>query len=103
MKGGSPLSLDDIMKTSLFLHRSLLEAQRTAFAVQEMQSTFPLLSQGDHPTLGSPCWYFHPCETPKALVELIEEEEYNLGKEPDVVRKLELWLLLLGNVFDLTC
>ncbi|KAF8231848.1 hypothetical protein L208DRAFT_1398182, partial [Tricholoma matsutake] len=38
---GSPLALDDL--PSVFV--------------------IPLLSQGDHPTLGTPCWYLHPCQS----------------------------------------
>lgn len=97
--GGSPLSLDDILRTPLFRRRPFPEAEKTTFALQTPQASAPLLSQGEHPTLGTPCWFFHPCETPKALSELVGEETRG-GAEPNLVRQLELWLLLVGNVVN---
>ncbi|KAF5370050.1 hypothetical protein D9758_001126 [Tetrapyrgos nigripes] len=73
--GGVPLSLEEILKTTLF-QPCVVEAEKTRFAIG---GTFPLLSQGDHPTLGTPCWYFHPCETAAAVRELLREKKKSGG------------------------
>lgn len=57
-------------------------------------SMFPLLSQGEHPTLGMPCWYLHPCETAVAVEEIVAE----MGGGANVI---EGWLLIVGNVVEL--
>ena len=74
------------------------ETERTTFSLQQRGQLFPLLSQGEHPTLGTPCWFFHPCETPTALAELKEAREQD---DSFPGRTIMLWLLLLGNVVDL--
>jgi len=56
--------------------------------------SFPLLSQGGHPTLETPCWYLHPCETAKAVEELLSEKEPGWNM-------IEAWLLIVGNVVEL--
>ncbi|KAH8118444.1 hypothetical protein DFH11DRAFT_1502564 [Phellopilus nigrolimitatus] len=95
---GSPLSLDDIMKSSFFRKDAFPDVKKTSFALQAPDHPFPLLSQGEHPVLGTPCWFFHPCETRQALLELVQADGL---KEPATGRHLELWLLLVGNVVDL--
>ncbi|KAJ7283730.1 hypothetical protein C8J57DRAFT_1293396, partial [Mycena rebaudengoi] len=80
---GSPLSLDDLVQTTLF-HRFAFEGtESTTFALSLPASAFPLLSQGDHPTLGTPCWYFHP-----------------LG-EQRLERWMETWFMVLGTVVSM--
>lgn len=69
---------------------------------------FPLLTQGDHPILGTPCWYLHPCETSAAICEILEAK---LGSGWDdtsddvllrcLVQWLEAWFLIVGGVMDL--
>lgn len=62
---------------------------------------FPLLSQGDHPTLQTTCWYLHPCETERAVQELVdaknEETPGTIGPE----QWLETWMVVLGSMVDL--
>ncbi|EJD01335.1 uncharacterized protein FOMMEDRAFT_169476 [Fomitiporia mediterranea MF3/22] len=94
---GSPLSLDGILASSLFRRNVFPNAQKTGFALQTPSNTFPLLSQGEHPTLGTPCWFFHPCETPSALAELVQADG---NADVSSARILELWLLLVGNVIN---
>ncbi|KAK7049595.1 hypothetical protein VNI00_005626 [Paramarasmius palmivorus] len=78
---GTPLSANELVKTSLF-HRFVLDdTQTTSFAVSHPSALFPLLSQGDHPTLGTPCWYLHPCETAKAMEELLNEDQDEKTRE----------------------
>ena len=96
--GGSPLPLGDILSSPLLRASALPKTERTTFSLQQRGQLFPLLSQGEHPTLGTPCWFFHPCETPTALAELKQA-----GEQDDSFpgRTIMLWLLLLGNVVDL--
>lgn len=56
-----------------------------------------MLSQGDHPTLGTPCWYLHPCHTAEAVEEIMKE----VNCEGDrLLRWMEAWFTMLGNVID---
>ncbi|KAG8910616.1 hypothetical protein FRC01_006231, partial [Tulasnella sp. 417] len=64
---------------------------------------FPVLAQGDHPVLGTPCWVFHPCETSTAIREILDELVGDgwTGSEGDFVRWLETWFMVLSSVVDL--
>ncbi|KAK0206491.1 hypothetical protein DFS33DRAFT_592694 [Desarmillaria ectypa] len=100
---GSPLALTDIVNTSLFRPSAFDTAERTTFALSIPDQMFPLLSQGDHPTLGTPSWYFHPCESARAVGELMTE----LGAaewttEERLVRWIEMWIMVVGAVVDLS-
>src|ERR1700733_2542609 len=57
----SPLTLEEIMNTSILRRHALTEVQVTPHALVQPDASFPLLSQGDHPTLGTPGWFIHPC------------------------------------------
>ena len=95
--GGSPLSLDEIMKSPLFRPHTLPSADGNTFAVTLPDSSLALLSQGDHPTLGTPSWYFHPCHTADVVGEILAE--LAVGQE-DGLRWLETWFMVLGNIVD---
>ncbi|KIM46264.1 hypothetical protein M413DRAFT_426701 [Hebeloma cylindrosporum] len=98
---GSPLSLDDILQTSIFKLERPSGSETTSFALTLPSASFPLLSQGDHPTLGTPCWYFHPCETDRAVSEfMMEVEQTEWSREMRLVRWLELWLMVVGSVLN---
>jgi ubiquitin-like-conjugating enzyme ATG10 len=77
----------------------------TPYSLAPPDSPFPLLSQGDHPSLGTPSWYLHPCGLPSAMDELSREAAAaGLDKLSDVerkVRELELWFLVVASVVDL--
>ncbi|KAJ7904436.1 hypothetical protein B0H14DRAFT_2662861 [Mycena olivaceomarginata] len=91
---GSPLALDDLVRTTLF-HRFAFEGtESTSFGVSLPGSAFPLLSQGDHPTLGTPCWYFHPCESAAAVEEIMAERTSES-------QWLEIWLMVCGQVVNM--
>lgn len=76
--------------------------ETTSFAVNLPTSSFPLLSQGDHPTLGSPCWYFHPCETSVSVGEVMKEVARDEWTEDEyLVRWIETWFMVLGTVVDM--
>jgi len=99
---GSPLCLTDIVKTSLFRRFALEGTETTSFGVSLPASSFPLLSQGDHPTLGTPCWYFHPCETSGAVDEVMKEIMQGSWTESRrLVRWLEAWFMVLGTAVTL--
>ncbi|KAI0254261.1 hypothetical protein BJV78DRAFT_1186621 [Lactifluus subvellereus] len=101
---GAPLALEEIMNTSLLRSHVLSGTQVTSFALVQLDALFPLLSQGDHPTLGTPSWFIHPCGTACAMGELIGEK--NAGGMPEVVNDklldwLEMWFMVLGNIVEL--
>ncbi|KAJ7667943.1 hypothetical protein DFH06DRAFT_1184012 [Mycena polygramma] len=93
---GSPLALDDLVRTTLFRRFAFEGTEHTSFAVSPTGSAFPVLSQGDHPTLGTPCWYFHPCESCTAVEEIMAEVE---DRRP--LRWLETWFMVLGQVVNM--
>ena len=73
----------------------------TDFALTLPSGSFPLISQGDHPTLGTPCWFFHPCESETAVNEFMMDEDWSdWGQERRYVRWLEIWLMIVGSIFD---
>lgn len=95
---GSPARCDAIINSTLMRKNAFPSSMKLSdFAVHAQEQSFPLLTQGEHPTTGAPCWYFHPCETPSALRELIQED----GGTSDPSRRLELWFLLVGNAINL--
>ncbi|KIL70131.1 hypothetical protein M378DRAFT_156187 [Amanita muscaria Koide BX008] len=95
---GAPLSLDELLSTSLFHRFGFKGLEKSGSALTLPTSSFPLLSQGDHPTLNTPCWYLHPCETAPAVEELLKEK----GKVRErVVNVIETWMLIVGNVIGL--
>ncbi|TBU32145.1 hypothetical protein BD311DRAFT_751392 [Dichomitus squalens] len=94
---GSPLPLEEIMKSALFRPGSFPSADGNTFAVTFPGSSFAMLSQGDHPTLGTPSWYFHPCHTAEVVGELMAE--IDVGRD-DLLRWLEAWFMVMGNIVD---
>lgn len=99
---GTPLSLDELMQTTLFKFQAPIGSEANGFALTLPEAPFPLLSQGDHPTLGTPCWYLHPCETAVAVDELFQEVvQEGWDEETRLVRWLEMWLLTVSTVLDL--
>ncbi|KAF7331970.1 hypothetical protein MKEN_00077300 [Mycena kentingensis (nom. inval.)] len=93
---GSPLMLDDLVNTTLFHRCALDDTERTSFAATQPGAAFPLLSQGEHPVLGTPCWFLHPCESAKAVEEIMRE----LGSEEDM-DWFRSWMLVLCTVVAL--
>lgn len=100
---GSPLTLEEIMNTSTLRRHALPEIQVTPYALVQPDSSFPLLSQGDHPTLGTPGWFIHPCGTAYAIGELIGERkaEGMPGVDDDWLHWLEAWFMMMENIVDL--
>ncbi|KAI0921887.1 hypothetical protein AcW1_004257 [Taiwanofungus camphoratus] len=85
---GVPLPLTEILKTPLFRPQSLPETITASFGLSDPESSFALLSQGDHPVLGTPSWYLHPCHTSEAVKEIMTEvQRDNWTEEERLLRK----------------
>jgi ubiquitin-like-conjugating enzyme ATG10 len=102
--------LTQILSTDRFQHRAFRNSgidvtETTAQPKENDNAQFPLLSQGDHPILGTSHWYFHPCETSAAVKEILEEmpdvQWDQHGVEPPL-RWLEAWFAILSTVIDLS-
>jgi len=108
---GSPLSLDRLVRTNLFQLYALAGASvqethiepraATPPQCQESAAVFPLLSQGDHPTLQVPCWYLHPCETGVAVGELLAARKQDSAERRTPCEYLETWIAMLGTAVNL--
>ncbi|KAI0321880.1 hypothetical protein OF83DRAFT_1050374 [Amylostereum chailletii] len=103
---GAPLSLVEVMRTDMLYQDRLPETDVTSFGLKAPESPFPLLSQGDHPGLGTPSWYIHPCGIPGAMEEITSAiaSEGGFGQQTEgeqLVRWLEAWFMVLGTVVDL--
>ncbi len=100
---GSPLTLEEIMNTSILRRHALPEIQVTPYALVQPGASFPLLSQGDHSTLGTPGWFIHPCGTACAIGELIGERKKAgmPGVDDDWLHWLETWFMMIENIVDL--
>jgi len=98
---GVQLALDQLLQTGLFrFDPSTFD--KTTFGLSQPGSAFPLLSQGDHPVLGTRCWYFHPCESSAAVNELVNEVIGPDASEDDRWRCwMNMWFLVLGSVVNL--
>ncbi|KAJ7179916.1 hypothetical protein C8R43DRAFT_971142 [Mycena crocata] len=93
---GSPLALDNLVNTTLFRRFAFEGTEGTSFALSLPGSAFPLLSQGDHPTLGTPCWFFHPCQSAAAVDEIMGELW-----ERRLERWMETWFMVLAGVVNM--
>ncbi|KZT12721.1 uncharacterized protein LAESUDRAFT_668604 [Laetiporus sulphureus 93-53] len=99
---GTPLTLMEIVSSPLLRSSSILGTETTSFAVSDPGSNFPLLSQGEHPVLGTPSWYLHPCHTAEAVEEImLEVESVGLAEESRLQRCIEAWFTVLGQMVDL--
>ncbi|KAF5364190.1 hypothetical protein D9756_000697 [Leucocoprinus leucothites] len=99
---GSPLPLLEVLKTSLFKINAWDNPEVSSYTISLPTATFPLLSHGDHPTLGIPCWYFHPCETTAVVDELMREvAQDGWSEEARLARWLEMWFMVVCSVVNL--
>ncbi|KAK7695718.1 hypothetical protein QCA50_000354 [Cerrena zonata] len=98
---GSPLTLSEIVRLPLFRPGLFPEFdQGSTFAIQGPDSSFAMLSQGDHPTLGTPSWYLHPCHTADMVGEILAElDEASVGRG---ARWIDSWFLVMSNAVDLS-
>lgn len=102
LSDGSPLSLQEIMQTSLFKLKPPNESEITTYSLTMPSKSFPVISHGEHPTTGHPCWYFHPCESEKAVNEFMQEEEQHTqwSEGRRLGRWLEIWLMIVGSILN---
>lgn len=108
---GSPLSLGRLVQTNLFqldvlagasVQEAHIEPRASTLPLnQECGAVFPLLSQGEHPTLQIPCWYLHPCETGVAVGELLTVALQSAAERMTLCYWLEAWMAMLGTVINL--
>ena len=99
---GVQFTLDQLLQAGIFRFDPSMKFDKTTFGLSEPGSAFPLLSQGDHPVLGTRCWYFHPCESSAAVNELVNEVVDPDVSEDDRLRCwMKMWFLVLGSVVDL--
>jgi len=62
----------------------------------------PFLSQADHPTLGTPCWFLHPCQTEAIVAEVLKANGTPGATEERMLNSwLETWFMVVGTVVDL--
>ncbi|KAI0676834.1 hypothetical protein C8Q78DRAFT_999764 [Trametes maxima] len=95
---GAPLPLNRITESTLFRRHALPSANDNTFALTLPDTSLALLSQGDHPTLGTPSWYLHPCHTSEAVGEILAESDGRNGENG--LRWMEVWFMVMGNVVD---
>jgi ubiquitin-like-conjugating enzyme ATG10 len=99
---GVQLTLNQLLQTGIFRFDSFTQFDKTTFGLSEPGSAFPLLSQGDHPVLGTPCWYFHPCESSGAVNELVSEVIASDASEDERLGCwMKMWFLVLGSAVNL--
>lgn len=99
---GVQLTLDQLLQVGIFRFDPSAKFDKTTFGLSEPGSAFPLLSQGDHPVLGTLCWYFHPCESSAAVDELVNEVITSHPSEEHKLRCwMKMWVLVLGSVVNL--
>jgi ubiquitin-like-conjugating enzyme ATG10 len=70
------------------------------------ESNFPGITQTDHPTLTTPCWLLHPCETSHTVVELLKsrmEDDKGFTILPDdlPVVWVETWFAVISGIIRL--
>lgn len=97
------MTLEEMLEIPLFKPSAFECTETTPYSISLPSAPFPLLSQGDHPTTGLPCWYFHPCNTSSAVEELMTEVEKDIctgGNE--LIRWLEVWSMIVGTMVDWT-
>ncbi len=68
-------------------------------------ASFPLISQGDHPVLGTPSWYLHPCNTASTMQVLMDDFIGDAWEEHEdsrgLFRWLSTWFMIIGSAVTL--
>ncbi|KAI0637781.1 hypothetical protein C8Q77DRAFT_1205909 [Trametes polyzona] len=98
-RSGSPLTLEQIARSALFRRHALPSPDGSTFGLILPDSSLALLSQGDHPTLGTPSWYFHPCHTSEVVGEIMAASD-ETRTEDKLLRWMEVWFMVLSNLVD---
>ena len=105
--GGSPLPLDDLIRSSLFRARlgeyplSTLD-KHNGYDTGDEQAHLPAFTQVEHPHLtGLMCYSLHPCETAATLAEVLSSNETILDPTATPHSPLEIlqaWFMLVNTV-----
>ncbi|ORY81802.1 hypothetical protein BCR35DRAFT_265748, partial [Leucosporidium creatinivorum] len=110
---GSPLTLDQLLDSTIFHPKdptlypfsTLAPSSSSSSSPTDLAPPFPFLSQGEHPTLGTPAWFLHPCETEAIMEDVLSSVERESGGDSEEKawrgRWLESWLMVVGSVVDL--
>lgn len=66
----------------------------------------PFVSQAEHPTLGTPAWFLHPCETQAIVAEVLSTrprltKEVSAGGQEWEREWVESWAMVVGGVLDM--
>lgn len=70
LSAGSPLSIDDLLQTTLFHH----DGAKAVTAVDDGERAhFPIITAIEHPGTGHMVYSLHPCETANALAPIVDE------------------------------
>lgn len=114
LPAGSPLTLDQILRSTIFhcpdpstYPFSTLPppSSESSTTLTDPSPSFPFLSQGEHPTLGMPAWFLHPCETEAIMRDVLGSVEVQGVRESEGEgwrgKWLETWLMVVGSVVDL--
>lgn len=110
LAAGSPLTLSSLLSSTILHPRPTAPFYPFTTLSSPSPSSaeapaFPFLSQGEHPTLGTPAWFLHPCETEGVMRDVLEteceSEEPGHGGEGWRGRWLKSWLMVVGSVVDL--
>ncbi|OJT13331.1 hypothetical protein TRAPUB_10097 [Trametes pubescens] len=90
---------NQVVRSALFRRSVLPPSDGNTFGLTLPDSNLALLSQGDHPTLGTPSWYFHPCHTSEVVGEILAASE---GAQPgdELLQWMEVWFMVMSNVVD---
>ena len=65
--------------------------------VDDHHSNFSL-TQNDHPTLGIPFYYIHPCQTSQAVSDLLEQDSVdNAGGDERFAHWLDTWFAVVSS------
>lgn len=107
---GAPLDLSKIMQMKYLTlgHSENVDSGASSIMLppsEQENAAFPLLSQGDHPVLGTPSWYLHPCNTASAVEVFMEDLIGDTWGEDEESKDLFLWLstwfMIIGNAVTL--
>ena len=110
--GGSPLPLDDLIRSSLFRTRpdeyplsTFDERTHNGHDERDEQAHLPAVTQVEHPdVLGLMCYSLHPCETAATLAEVLSTNR-STSDATDVPHSpfkiLQAWFMLVSTIVHL--
>ncbi|SCV71961.1 BQ2448_4655 [Microbotryum intermedium] len=102
-QNGAPLQLLELFNSTVFQHIYYAATQSSFEPVPrpltsesaDLLPPAPFISQADHPTLGIPTWFLHPCNTQAVIQEVL------CGEQDSLASYFNTWLMVVGSVVDL--